>query len=492
MKPKFKSAYLLVVVAWLAIFLSPHLVRCGDLFPSLAGSENFFLPPPAFAATDHIVINEIFTNPAGDDTGKEWVELFNPTSQTLDLTGWQLGAGKYFTLPSFALAPNSFLLIHWRADGQNTTNEIFTGPAAPDTNIGNSSGFVALFNSSDRSKTTLVDYIEYGKAGQTWESSASEIGIWTKGQFIAASDEGLSLGLEQDGQDTNSPGDWQTFSQPTPNLSNASLPNNKPSNSQTSQQNGTTTGNNGTNSTPATPSINNYSDKIFISEFMPYPSEGEEWIELVSQDNKPISLDNWQIGDSASSTQKIPLATILSPAEFLTIKLSRNILNNDGDEVRLYWPDGQLLHAVTYAKALKDWSCAKIENRWVWTQKPTPGTNNVLLTLQTQSAAQNQETVLPLAAALQEQVVNAAATKKIPTPAPEVKSAATVQSPALKAELAAEQSAADQTSNQNATTQPTAEKTSNPTFALAAVALLAALAAFGFVYYRKKVSSKTD
>lgn len=43
-------------------------------------------------ALDNVVINELEQNPPGNDTGHEWVELFNPTDVTVDLTGWTLRA----------------------------------------------------------------------------------------------------------------------------------------------------------------------------------------------------------------------------------------------------------------------------------------------------------------------------------------------------------------------------------------------------------------
>ena len=44
--------------------------------------------------SDHVVINEIETNPPGDDSKlvAEWVELYNPTQNTVDTSGWTIGA----------------------------------------------------------------------------------------------------------------------------------------------------------------------------------------------------------------------------------------------------------------------------------------------------------------------------------------------------------------------------------------------------------------
>ena len=51
---------------------------------------------PAYAQTitDHVVINEVDTNPPGDDSKSisEWVELYNPTDDDVDLGGWSIAS----------------------------------------------------------------------------------------------------------------------------------------------------------------------------------------------------------------------------------------------------------------------------------------------------------------------------------------------------------------------------------------------------------------
>ncbi|MBC7113649.1 MAG: lamin tail domain-containing protein [Candidatus Methanomethyliales bacterium] len=41
-------------------------------------------------APANVLINEVELNPAGVDTGYEWVELYNPTTNAVDLSGWRL------------------------------------------------------------------------------------------------------------------------------------------------------------------------------------------------------------------------------------------------------------------------------------------------------------------------------------------------------------------------------------------------------------------
>ncbi len=55
---------------------------------------------------DHVVINEVETNPAGDDSKaiSEWVELYNPTGEAIDIGGWKVASTtitkKTLTIPS--------------------------------------------------------------------------------------------------------------------------------------------------------------------------------------------------------------------------------------------------------------------------------------------------------------------------------------------------------------------------------------------------------
>jgi len=51
---------------------------------------------PAYAQTisENVVINEVDTNPFGDDSQSisEWVELYNPTDSDVDLSGWKIAS----------------------------------------------------------------------------------------------------------------------------------------------------------------------------------------------------------------------------------------------------------------------------------------------------------------------------------------------------------------------------------------------------------------
>lgn len=189
----------------------------------------FFLTPLfVFAAP---VINEVFFNPsAGSDSGLEKIEIYNPDAASYDMSGWELypdGIG-YFVFPSsFSLGAKSFVLIHLKLTGINTANDLYHA-ATSSSNMGDSSGSVAIFRPGGRGKDTIVDFIRYHKPGsferKTWESAAVEAGLWTAGVFVDVSAlvEGNSIGLVADGLRADA-SSWKIYSLPSLGTANAEL-----------------------------------------------------------------------------------------------------------------------------------------------------------------------------------------------------------------------------------------------------------------------------
>ncbi len=58
----------------------------GDYDCVWMDSDDTVPPPPS----DDLIINEFELNPAGSDSGNEWVELYNPTDNPVDLSSWKL------------------------------------------------------------------------------------------------------------------------------------------------------------------------------------------------------------------------------------------------------------------------------------------------------------------------------------------------------------------------------------------------------------------
>ncbi len=71
----------------------------------------------ALKSCRHIIINEWEPNPSGTDTLKEWIELFNPSSQAVIIGKWKLidsYYGKSISIPpNTVIMPNGYQLLTW-------------------------------------------------------------------------------------------------------------------------------------------------------------------------------------------------------------------------------------------------------------------------------------------------------------------------------------------------------------------------------------------
>ncbi|MDQ1262059.1 MAG: hypothetical protein QG575_1240, partial [Euryarchaeota archaeon] len=72
---------------------------------------------PVLKSCRHIIINEWEANPTGTDTLKEWIELYNPSSQAVNIGGWKLidsYYGKSVSIPPNTVTmPDGYQLLTW-------------------------------------------------------------------------------------------------------------------------------------------------------------------------------------------------------------------------------------------------------------------------------------------------------------------------------------------------------------------------------------------
>ena len=61
--------------------------------PTLGGSNGDGPPPPDCDVSEFVVINEIMASPSGADDGNEWVELYNPEEEPINISGWTIASG---------------------------------------------------------------------------------------------------------------------------------------------------------------------------------------------------------------------------------------------------------------------------------------------------------------------------------------------------------------------------------------------------------------
>ncbi len=444
------------------------------LIAAIILSAAFFIAPKIVWA--QVVINEIMYDLAKDDcvadgadTDREWVELYNNSNDPVNLSGgskgWRFNDGSSHLLSespaqgSMTILPDGYAILTADVPTFLREHSGFQGTIIVTAmSLKNATGTLTIFDSSGNKINEIAYQNSLGAKHNCktleWDGAA----------------------LKESLVDGGTPGRANSVLNYSDATSSAA-----PSASPTA----TTT----TSAATPTPAPGyQYSQKVFINEFVPWPETGaKEWVELVNSDNTTINLSGWQIDDGNASTspQTLPADTIIAPGDFLVISFNKNVLNNDNDKVRLLWPDDQVVHVIEYSKATQGQAVAKFDAGWLWTNRPTPGQTNKKSLTDSQERAPtiqiaNAEKITPT-----EESVSAPVKIAQSTPAP--KSAATITT-ALPTATAIPDAKAPEPNLLAAASEPTNTTKNNGILTLAGVIFLSALAAGGLIYFRRQKS----
>lgn len=310
-----------------------------------------FVPQVSHAADPHVVINAFQI--AGTKSTDEFVELYNPTINKINLAGWRLSkktsSGTTYTLlttfPSIEIESGDFVVVaHQDFSGSSDLFYSTSSSIAEDNTI-------ILY--SDGGKT-VVDKVGFGKAVDLEGAAASNPAA---GEIIKR---------KQNGVDTdNNAADFEKETEPPPDV--------------------------------GSPTAN---ANVFITELMPNPTGSDtdgEWIELYNG-GATIDLGGYILQDKIGSQKKyiIPVGTKIESGRYIIFdsKTTGISLNNDGDVAELLSPSGDLLDdsGASYGGAKEGYSYAYDGNLWVWTKTPTPGAQNLITTDEDAAAAKKSVT----------------------------------------------------------------------------------------------------
>lgn len=119
---------------------------------------------------------------------------------------------------------------------------------------------------------------------------------------------------------------------------------------------------------------------ILINEFMSAPKDAPEWIELYNPGPELIDLTDWYVVDE--SLKKTILSGYISINQFAIIQSPLGKLNNDKDRIALFDPSHNLIDEIIYGADIKAPKSAATIGRnqngeWQTTLEPTPNALNV-------------------------------------------------------------------------------------------------------------------
>lgn len=164
-----------------------------------------------FEINGSVVINEVFYNSEGNDTGNEWLELYNNGDTEIDLSGWLIEkAGKQFiqiyTFPDFFIRSRSYLVI---GESEVESAHIFTSLA-----FGNGGSHTDGIRLRDKDGE-IIDTILYSEPNTN--NLIGDSGDTSVCENVTA---GHSLARVKDGVDSNDSSDWYEAIYTTPGSSN--------------------------------------------------------------------------------------------------------------------------------------------------------------------------------------------------------------------------------------------------------------------------------
>lgn len=367
------------------------------------------------AKRDDILITEIYPNPPGPDSDTEFIELKNAAKADLDLTGWKLtnGAKQNFILPSLTMSPGSIVVFYRQQTKLALNNRKDTITLySPSNRIINQ---VSYSHNARETESYQFDSADYRWADPTpktiatttastpphavaygpTEAVINEIIMFDGSDSTDLQNRPIALDWQfGDGQSrsgelvrhqyqtagkyqvvlTAKTNDQQTSS--TTLTINITDPNSFAA---------TTTATSTTEEIKQNDSEINLTStaEIIISEYLPNPLGSDtdnEFIELYNDGSMPINLDGWQLDDDITGSQPFFIHdTVIEPNQYRAFFRTETkiALNNDGDSVRLFSPNGNIVDESDYQRSKEGQSFIKNEyGDWESTTTPTPGELN--------------------------------------------------------------------------------------------------------------------
>ena len=165
----------------------------------------FLIPATTHGAADHLLISEVLYDPAASEPGAEWIELFNPTSGPVDLTGWIVRDNTSADpLPASMIGAGQHLVIASNEGDFMAANPGFSGSLVSlngpiGNGLSNSGDNIALVDAGGRT----IDAMSYGSDASALNPPCPDVS------------EGQSLARQPSDADSDRADDWAA-GPPTP------------------------------------------------------------------------------------------------------------------------------------------------------------------------------------------------------------------------------------------------------------------------------------
>ena len=209
---------------------SRNTILFGLFISALILSPHF--SPRIGASSSTLLISEVFYDTPGTDEDEEWIEIYNPTISSIDLSAHKIGdeeeqgkgEGMYQFPPEVSIGPSDVVVIALKATGfyalygSNPDYEVTdTDPSVPDMIKYSTwaTGKIALSNNGDEvllldDSDTIVDAMSYGNKTTFFDPPCPDV---STGHSLERSPISVDTDTAEDWIDREfpSPGEVPTF-----------------------------------------------------------------------------------------------------------------------------------------------------------------------------------------------------------------------------------------------------------------------------------------
>lgn len=319
------------------------------------------------STTPTVVINEIQISGGTDHANDDFIELYNPAAQDINVTGWKLKkrikSGTESTIYNFEVADDEKLIVPARGyflwankDGIFTGDPllIFTSSATLSDNYS-----LALFDE----KSGLVDSLTYGSGHANPYSPSIIYPANPNPPKATLADPNPKMSLERDLPNNI----FILQNNPTPE-NNAFIEKQKVEQAPEEKSD--------------SEDLPDQATTVRINEIFPDPKEkGEagEFVELFNFGTQDLDLAGFVLRDASKTGEYVfPSPTILPPGEYFAIDkgTSKLSLNNSEESVSLFDPKENLIDSIEYEKTKEGASFGFDGNSFRWSKHVTQGEAN--------------------------------------------------------------------------------------------------------------------
>ena len=363
-----------------------------DIWGTPKESAALSTPTPTPSGGMSIVISEVAWAGTDANSTDEWVELYNPGSTIMNITGWKLKDSAGEILLTGVISPGGYFLLE---DNENTVSDVTADQIDSSLGLSNEGEILQLFDGTGK----LIDTAN--KDDGAWPAGNATTHA-TMERIVTAVDSNTAWytngGVIKNGKDANGNDIWGTPKQgnsPTPTTTGTTTPTATstpitltPTKTPTPTKTGTPT------KTPTRTPTYVPVGRPIINEFLARPGydwnhDGrmdvyDEFIEIKNIGPVDINLKGWKLDDEAnigSSPFTLP-DLVLIPGERVVFfgAETKILLSDGGDTVRLLNPSNKVYDAYTYPLVkVEDQSVCRLPDgngSWYEDCIPTPNLIN--------------------------------------------------------------------------------------------------------------------